>query len=215
MSNIRILIVEDEVIIADNMADILAGYGYDVIGIASSYYQAVELIEENIPDIAIIDIKIKGRKSGIDLAEFINDEYQFPFIFLSSNSDSETLSEAKAVEPQTFLVKPFNDKELFTSIEVALHNFARNKKALESSSVAIKESLFIKKESSFLRLDFADIMFIKSNSVYVDIHTIYGNTELVRGSLGDYTNRLNANFFRCHRSCIVNLEYIQEIKQNS
>lgn len=210
------LIVEDEVIIADNIAETLLEFDYEVVRPVTNYKAAIETIASELPDIALIDIELKGSKSGIDLAQYINQEFQLPFIFLSSNSDTETLNRAKTAKPQTFLVKPFNEKELFTAIEVALHNHSNSSAEITNrSKSAITNALFVKRDHSFLRIDFNEILFIRSNQVYVDIHTAYRDTVMVRGGLGDYQDRLNDNFFRCHRSCIVNLEYIQEIKQNS
>lgn len=216
MSKVKVLVVEDEVIIADNIADTLEDFGYEVLPPVTGYEEAIELIGEEHPDIAILDIQLSGRKSGVDLAAEINQVFKFPFIFLTSNSDTLTLEEAKQVEPLAFLVKPFNKKELYTSIELALYNYSkRREQVLDQERLIIKNALFIKNNKTFIRLDFADILFLKSDHIYLEIYTIDGRKHVVRGSLNDYINKLSLSFFRSHRSAIVNLDHLSEIKAST
>lgn len=215
MTKVKILIVEDEVIIADNIADTLEELGYEVLEPATTYSEAIAIIEEDRPDIAILDIQLSGSKSGVDLATVINESYQFPFIFLSSNTDKLTLEEAKRVEPLAYLVKPFSKDELYTSIEVALYNFSkRQAQDLDQESLIIKDALFIKQNKVFLRLNFPDILYLMSDHVYIDIQMVNGQKHTVRGSLNDYMNKLSQKFFRSHRSCIVNLDHLYTIDHN-
>ena len=212
MAKVKVLIVEDEVIIADNIADTLEEFGYEVLEPATTYSEALETIEAERPDIAILDIQLSGRKSGVDLAAKINDTYQFPFIFLTSNTDKITLEEAKMVEPLAYLVKPFGKEELYTSIEVALYNYSKRKEQLlDQESLVIKDALFIKQNKLFLRINFKNILYLKSDHIYLEIVTVNDKKYTVRGSLNNYINKLGPNFFRSHRSCIVNLDYLQEI----
>lgn len=211
MGQVRVLIVEDEAIIADNISDTLEEFGYEVLEPAMTYPQALEIIEEERPDIAILDIQLSGAKNGVDLAAVINEKYQFPFIFLTSNTDKITLEEAKRVEPLAYLVKPFNKKELFTSIEVALYNYSKQRaKALDQESLIIKDALFVKQNKAFYRLNFKDILFLKSDHIYIEIVTV-DKKLTIRGSLNNYINKLGPTFFRSHRSCIVNLDYLSTI----
>lgn len=216
MDKVNILIVEDEVIIADNLCDTLEDFGYEVFEPVMSYKEAVEAINENCPDIAILDIQLSGKKTGIDLGIEINKKYDFPFIFLTSNSDSLTLGEAKKVEPFAFLVKPYSKEELYASIELALYNFSKQKeKAIDQENLVVKESLFIKQKQRFIRLNFTDIAFIKSDSVYLDIRMVNGKTYTVRATLNEYIEKLSRIFLRVHRSYIVNLDLLESIDHNS
>ena len=97
MEKVKILVVEDEIIIADNLCDTLEELGYETIEPALNYTEALIQIKNEQPDIAILDIELGGSKTGIDLAQKIKDEYDFPFIFLTSNSDPLTLNKAKKV----------------------------------------------------------------------------------------------------------------------
>ena len=215
MSKVKVLIVEDQAITANNIYFTLLDYGYDVIEPAFTYTEAIEKIEAENPDIAILDIVLGGNKSGIDLAQQINGKYKFPFLFLSSNSDRVTLTEAKSVEPYAYLVKPFGKEELYTSIEVALYNFAKqNEKALDEEKLVIRDALFVKDKRAFQRINFKDILYIQSDRVYLDIYLVDGKKMTIRASLNEYIGKLSKSFFRSHRSYIINLDYLDSIKSN-
>jgi DNA-binding NarL/FixJ family response regulator len=120
MKKSKILIVEDESIIAENLRYILNDLNYEVIGIASKYSIAIELIKAQLPDIVLIDIILGGSKGGIDLAHEINLKYKIPFIFSTSHSDPLTVKKAKEAKPNGYLLKPFSKANIFTTIEMAL-----------------------------------------------------------------------------------------------
>ncbi len=124
LSNVNhILIIEDELILADYLRSSLENMGYDVAGIACSYEASVELIDTLPVDLAIIDIQLEGEKSGIDVARYIRRKYEFmPFIYLSSYLDKETIESIKLTNPAGYLTKPFTYTSIFAMIEVALHN---------------------------------------------------------------------------------------------
>lgn len=215
MNKVKILIVEDEMIISANLKLNLLNNGYELVGQAVNFTEAIEIMESSPPDITLLDIQLSGNKNGIDIAKEINQRFKSPFIYLTSNTDSETVNEAKVTEPSAYLVKPFNKEELFTTIEIALYNFAKRKEsAIDLTNLVIKDSLFIKKERHFIRLDFKDILFIKSDHIYLDIMMIDGKKHVVRGSLNEYINKLSGSFFRCHRSFIINTHYLSSVNHN-
>ncbi|WP_332912932.1 response regulator [Algoriphagus boritolerans] len=130
MNKLKILIVEDELVIAEDLRETLEELGYEVCGIAISSREALALIEEKSPDLALLDIQIKGGKDGIELAAEINENYHLPFLMLTSHADIQTINRAKEVNPYGYLVKPFNEKEILAGIELAMANFgkAQNRK---------------------------------------------------------------------------------------
>lgn len=216
MNRMKVLVVEDEVIIADNICDTLKGFGYDVLEPAMTYNEAIERIETDRPDIAILDIKLSGKESGIDLAKKINNEYDFPFIFLTSNSDKATFEEAKVVEPHAFLVKPFGKDELFAALELAIVSYAKKSSdEVQQDAAVLTNALFIKQKTHFVRVNFEEILYIRSDGVYLDIYMLNGKPLTVRGSLNDYVSKLDKNFMRSHRSYIINLARLDSISQNS
>jgi RNA polymerase sigma factor (sigma-70 family) len=129
MSAIRILIVEDEPLIAEDISVTLQNADFIVCGIAYSFEDALQQLHSNQPDMVLLDINLNGGTEGIDIAERINAQYSLPFIYLTSYSDRQTLERAKKTEPSGYIVKPFSEASLYTTIEVALHNYAQKLKA--------------------------------------------------------------------------------------
>ena len=119
----RILIVEDEALIAVEIETTLKKLGYRIAGKARNGDTALDLLASTHPDLALLDIDIKGTRNGIDLARIIREKYNFPFVFLTAFSDRETLNGLKDTFPYGYIVKPFNRQELLTTIELALHKF--------------------------------------------------------------------------------------------
>ena len=113
---IKIGIVEDELLIAEKIKMILVDIGYEVCEPVSSYNEAVEMFKIKKPDIVLLDINLGGEKDGIDIAAEINKHYHLPFIFLTANSDGATIERAKEVKPFAYLVKPFTKDELFAKL---------------------------------------------------------------------------------------------------
>lgn len=118
-----VLIVEDEGIIAAEIEMILRDLGYHIAGRAKNGLQALDLLASTSPDIALLDIDLRGKISGIEVAEVIQDKYAFPFIFLTALADAATLERVKRTMPYGYIVKPFNENDLRTAIELALYRF--------------------------------------------------------------------------------------------
>lgn len=127
MSKIKILIVEDEPVIAENISLYLDNNDFEVSAIAYDSDDAFTQLKTNTPDAAILDINLESEKDGIDIASFINKELQIPFLFLTSHSDKNTLDKAKSVKPSGYIVKPFNERTLLASLEIAISNHATEK----------------------------------------------------------------------------------------
>ncbi|MEE9439262.1 MAG: response regulator [Saprospiraceae bacterium] len=210
MNVVKVLIVEDEMIIANSIVKDILSFGYEVMEPAINYSEAIKAIENQCPDIAIFDIQLSGNKSGIDLANEVNEKYKFPFIYLTSNSDKETLSAAKKTNPSAFLVKPFNSEELYAAIEIAIYKYYSLQEE-EFNRKILNNALFIKQKSGFEKLLYSDIRYIKSDNVYLDIFLKDGTRKVVRGTFRDYILLLPSNFIRTHRSYIVNIDLLKSI----
>ncbi len=128
MSEIRVLIVEDEPLIAADIAACLKKNDYFVTGICYSKEQGEKELFENLPDIVLLDINLKKGEEGIELARKINAAYKIPFVFLTSYSDKQTLRLAKSAEPSGYIVKPFSCGGLYAALEVAIYNYAQQHK---------------------------------------------------------------------------------------
>ena len=213
MSKVKILVVEDELIIAEDIRMMLENLGYEVIGTAPGYSEAIELMNRNLPDGVLIDILLAGEKDGIALAETIRKEYNLPFIFITSHSDPATVERAKLVHPDGYLMKPFEKKDLYTSIEIAFSNFlSREEKEVENeNSFFLKDSIFIRKDYLLIKIRFDDLKWVKSDGNYLELYC-KDEKHLVRSSMKNFVQRLPANrFLQVHKSYLVNLEHIKSI----
>ncbi|MCM5530495.1 sigma-54 dependent transcriptional regulator [Parasegetibacter sp. NRK P23] len=121
----KILIVEDQFIEANNLQMILERADYFVCGIARSVPEALEMVENNRPDMVLLDIFLRGNLTGIDLARKLN-EKNIGFVFLSANSNQKTLDEAKVTGPYGFLVKPFREKDILVMLDIAWYRHEQN-----------------------------------------------------------------------------------------
>ncbi|MEP7324104.1 MAG: response regulator transcription factor [Saprospiraceae bacterium] len=121
----KILIVEDEPLVAEHISRYLNSADFIVSGIAHDDEEARHLLKTFTPDAIILDINLDGDTDGIQLADFINKQYHLPFLFLTSYADRDTLERAKKVEPWGYIVKPFNEKTIQASLEIAISNFAQ------------------------------------------------------------------------------------------
>lgn len=128
----RILIVEDDVIVANNLQDRLSGLGYDVCGILLSGTEAIEKVPLARPDLVLMDIRLKGDQDGIVTAQKIREQFNLPVVFLTGYSDEATLQRAKLSEPYGYILKPFEIRELHSTVEMALYKHAMEQRLRDS-----------------------------------------------------------------------------------
>ena len=209
MESLKVLVVEDELVIALNITDCLETLGYKVVKCVSTFESAIKYLLEEKPDIAILDIKIKGNKSGIDVASFITESIKIPFIFLTSVTDPRTFSLAKNLNPSAYLLKPFNRDDLYTSIELAIHNYYKDDSRYDGSELADDNSFIIKSKNVYYRVAFNDILFAKSDHVYMELYTIDNKKHLIRSNINALIDILPDNFKQVHRSYVVNEKFVK------
>ncbi len=116
----RILVVEDEHIVAMGIKKMLKSLGYTVTGVASSGEDAISKAESTFPDVVLMDIMLKGDMDGVEAAKEIRERFDVPVVYLTAYSDNKILERAKRTEPFGYIIKPFDEKDLYSSIEVAL-----------------------------------------------------------------------------------------------
>ena len=215
---IKILIVEDELIIAEDMANMLEKMGYEVTSNAMDANEAIDSLNKIKPDLILLDINLGGKKDGITLAAEINEKHQVPFIFTTSYTDGDTIERAKKVNPINYLVKPYKPEQLYTAIEIAMFNIAKQQKKTVADPVEneegliIKDALFIKEKYRYTKIMIADIHWIKAEGNYLELH-LANKKELIRATLGTFLERLNRrNFFRTHKSYAVNLDHLTKVE---
>ena len=219
MNNLKIGVVEDEIIIADNLCNTLKKIGYDVTNPAPTFGKAIEMIENEKPDLVLLDIQLKGTKDGIDLAWKIKEDYGIPFIFLTANADAATVQRAKETNPPAYLVKPFTRDDLYSAIEICLHNFHQEKQPTADQKPTehylVKDALFIKDGNYFHKIKFTDILYLESEHVYVTVHTAQKKI-LVRTSMQQYLDNFDdKQFVRIHRKFVVNIQHVETINSEN
>ena len=133
----KILIVEDERIIAEDLQKTLRRLGYKVTGIADSGNEALKIAADEIPDLVLMDIMLRGRLDGITVAQRLKDKFDVPSIYLTAYADKQILKRAKITAPYAYIIKPFDEKELHTNIEIALER-SRINRLLERTNTILR-----------------------------------------------------------------------------
>lgn len=224
MPAIKILIVEDEELIAEDISAKLTNEGYDVIAAVDSCEKAIEAVKNNMPDLAFLDVEIEGNKDGIDTAKELQKLGEFPIIFLTQFSDKETLNRALEVRPANYLNKPFIEKQLLVSIQIALYNAANekiafideNSKQEEIPETLLKQNhLFLKDDKGiFRKYNIVEILFIEAGRAYCYIHTSRGKLTQSINMKAMEEKMNHPKLMRVHRSYVVNIDAIDGIKGN-
>ena len=193
--SVKILIVEDEIIIADYIFNILAKEGYSNVKMAHKKNTAIEVIENFHPEIILMDINLNGINSGIEIANtFLKNA---KVIFLTGQYDESLMSQALETNPESYLTKPIKKEDLIAAIKlVSIKN--------QSKIVTIKDRY------DSININRDDILFIKSDNNYIDIQTV-SRKYTIRQSLEKFAEMfLTSDFIRVHRSYVINKTKIQK-----
>jgi DNA-binding LytR/AlgR family response regulator len=200
-----LVIVDDEPIIANDIAGILTKNNYQIKGIADNAEDALRLIRATNPDLVLLDIKIRGSADGISIGHEILKHHQIPFIYITSYYDQETLDRAKLTQPSGYIVKPFDENDLRINVELALNK--RNVTGI------IRQKFFVKKNNALMSIEPVDIIYAEAADSYTKIvtsseaHTVSHNLKAVEEKL------VGQGFLRVHRSYLVNFEKITAISE--
>lgn len=218
MSKLKIFIVEDEPIIADYLEQCLLDNGFEVVGIADSFNQAKNLLMECLPDLLLIDINLGTGPDGVDLAHFVNQQINKPFLFITANTDAQTLERVKLTNPAGFVMKPFRKEDLGTQIELAWHAFqvrTTHSKIDFTNSVLANTHFFIKDKQKLVKLAYSDIIYAEACDNYSILYTKESKF-IISYSLKHVEAKLPAKeFLRVHRSYMINLDQISQINPKS
>lgn len=220
MSKINVLVVEDESIVSKDIQHSLKKLGYNVVGAASNGAKALELVASEKPDIVLMDIMLKGDTNGIETAEEVRKSFKIPVIFLTAYADESTLSKAKITEPYGYIIKPFKEIDLHTSIEMALYKHGREKEVVKERDLlyslvenkGANDFIFVKANSRLVKLRTEEIYFIEALKDYVVINT-KGTRYTIHSTMKDIEKKLPSDYFiRVHRSFIVRIDKIASIE---
>lgn len=204
MEKPKIYIVEDDPIIAVTIETALIKQGYTIIGDAEDYDTALKEIQEINPNLILLDIQLEGDKDGIDLA-LVLDKMNVPYLYLTSQTDPETIVRVKKTKPLGYIVKPFTENGLRSNIELAWHNL----------SLTSKQYILVKSEGYMHKIDQSNIKYLQAFDNYCYIYT-NDKKILVPHTLKKTAELLKPdNFIKTHRSYIVNKELILGIRQSN
>lgn len=221
MVGTNVLVVEDESIVSKDIQLSLKKLGYNVVGAADTGEKALELAAEHRPDIILMDIMLKGKINGIEAAESIRNDLMIPVIFLTAYADEGTLTKAKVTEPYGYIIKPFKEIDLHTSIEMALYKYGKEKEKRQErellySIVQNQDSegfIFVKSNSRLVKLRTKDIFYVEALKDYVVINTL-NSRYTIHSTMKEIERKLPSNeFLRVHRSFIVRLDKIEAVDQ--
>ncbi len=212
MDQVKILIVEDDIVQSLKMAQDLKSMNYQVVGRAVNAQKAMELILQESPDLILVDINLTGRPgdyTGIALGKQITEKHALPFIYITAMEDNATFQNAISSKPQHYIVKPYRKEELYRAIEIAMLNF------VQTAEPATPDDFIVVKDNHYLRkIFFKDITWIEAAKDLKKIHTTKTNHFAVAwATMEELEEKLKADtFVRIHRSYIVNLDHVSRYK---
>lgn len=220
-SPVKILVVEDELIIGAKISMHLEEMGYEVSGIVSRGEEAIKHVKHSPPDILIMDINLKGSMSGIDTVQSINEEVTIPVIYLTANADQHTFDRAKETQPYAFIIKPYKKTDLQRAIELIISRQASQEGSTDHPKAdsldqpySLDDRIFIRYRESMIKLLLSEICYIEASRSYCNIVT-QESSHLLSVPLKRLEDKLRSgNFFRIHRSYIVNLERMEKVAEN-
>ena len=220
MPGIKVLLVEDDWIIAKEISYTLNDLGFEVAGSFDNAEEALKFCKQQPPDLVMLDIDLSGEMTGIDLATILKKEGKIPFIFLTALANPDTIQKAKLAEPYAYLVKPASPDTLFSTIEITLHNATRRVQSLTEISAVNKDDLsysdfiFVKNKRRLEKVLLKDILWIEAYDIYVQVKTAQ-HQFLLSHSLKAIEDKFPvSDFLRTHRSYLVNKHHIEAIEEN-
>ncbi len=215
MEKTKVLIVEDEALIADNLAAIIGDLNYEVTDICANAEEAIKSIKNNPPEVCLLDVSIDGEIDGIDLATMIQKRIQVPHIFITSFSDSSTIERAKQTSPAAYIIKPYTAKEVEVNMTLALY------KKDEPVSIPIKtsnnpedDSFFIKDKHELVKIKFDEISYCEAADNYTIIYTSKSKYMISQTMKAVFEKLEAGGFVRIHRSYFVRFKDIESIGPN-
>ncbi len=211
MNNIKVLVVEDSALIAEDISVKLGRHHFEVMKICDRGEDALEFLKTDKPDLVLLDIRLAGALDGISTGYMIQRDYSIPIIYLSDLSDRDTLNRAKQTRPANYLTKPFNEADLVRAIDLAFSNF--NSQPFTAAS-GQPDHIFVKHENTFERVLLSDILYLHADRSYCSIVT-EDKTYVQAVSMNHVFEQIqHKDFIRIHRSYVVNINKVDAIEGN-
>jgi DNA-binding LytR/AlgR family response regulator len=217
--NIKILVVEDEMIIAAKIAMQLTGLGYEVTGMLARGEDAVLHVRDVRPDVVLLDIQLKGKLDGVETAMQMQQNAHTPIIYLTANADEATFNRAKATKPYAFISKPFKQLDLQRAIELAISRMTPTEAGDDGEAEAhthavLTDRIFVRHKERMVKIMLTDILYLEADRNYSKIFT-QQHEYLLTITLKTIESKLpEQQFMRIHRSFIINLMQVEEFAEN-
>jgi len=198
----RILILEDEAIIAESLYQLLSLLEYAPYEPVDNPDDAIAMIRSFSPELVLLDLNLRNNRSGLEVAAFLHEhKLNIPFIVLTAHSDAATIASVKKYHPSAYLVKPFMRETLFAAIELALPDPGEEEPVCD-------QELFLKTGIKYEKLDLKELVYVKANGKYTELHFTFGK-RLIRMPLSAFIqDNNNVKFLRVHKTYAVNPEFI-------
>jgi two-component system, response regulator PdtaR len=223
----KILIVEDEFILAEDLSNTLESEGYLVVNVSDNGRDALEFYSENDIDLVLCDINIKGDWDGIETVENLIKIKPCPIIYLTALTDGPTIERAKKTFPAAYIPKPYHITNLRMAIEMAINNFAVqiNKTEIrignheiESQNkeqiLQVNDDIFIKQNYQFVKFPLSEILYFEADNSYTNIFTSH-KKYVIRQSITNILERFSMkNLVQIHRSYVVNINKIESFNEH-
>jgi len=211
MGKITVLIVEDKLLVAEDIASRLRKHNFEITGIYDSGEDAIKAIDIQIPDLILMDIQLAGELDGIATAQIVKKKISIPIIYLSDHIDIKTVERAKKTLPANYLSKPFNEPDLIRAIDLAFYT-AQTTKQISKNSL-LSGHVFLRIENqSFIKLAYDEIIYLEADRAYCDVITEKKTHKLTISMNHVHEQLDNKDFIRVHRSHIVNINKITAIE---
>lgn len=215
LKEIEILIIEDDALTAESTGMLLEEFGFTVKAIADSVESAISFLNNNTFDIALVDIDLNGKRSGIEIGSMISKQFHIPFIFVTGITDTAVIAEAVKAKPAAYIVKPPNPETLFACIQTAIQNFTTQQVATTVAD-SQPDFFFTKLGNSFKKIYWKEIAVLAATGNYTLLTTENNSEYYLRSSLSTTLKfqiplSLQDNFLQISRSEAVQINYITEI----
>lgn len=211
---LKILLIEDDFVLAEGLVENLNELGYTEVKVASRYSEVKTRLKDFEPDVFVVDIYLKGSaKNGIEIMEEVNSDGTIPLIYLTSFDDHTYRDKAKNTSPSAYLIKPASKQQIDVAIDFAISNFSKSEVADPGSPEVLRESLnlhaglgyfFVKTSDRYEKISENDVLYFKASGTYTVLYTT-AKTYTLATNIKRVLPQLNQNIFiRCHRSFAVN-----------
>lgn len=205
--NKRILIVEDDPILGDEIEAIVSDAQYEVVGLARSADEALEILDRVQPELILLDIELEGDTDGVMLAEMINQEFGIPFVFLTSYTDKVTIDRVKRTQPAGFIEKPFTRRSIISNIEIAMFK--------DSPTRLTYDEIFVRDGNALVKVKFDEIHYLQAYDNYTLVFTDSKKYTITQTLKAVEAKLPSVMFVRIHRSYVIRLGAIEKVLEGT